>query len=269
MSAFDRISPSAAKPTQVVEQWRSRFPGLQFVRPAPASLEELCLAHDPEYVRRVLACEAANGFGTRDPEVAASLCWTNGSLLSAARWVLEHGGAACSPTCGFHHAGYDFGGSFCTFNGLMVAALAVERRVGILDCDHHYGNGTEDIRRRLGGERVRHHTTGTWVDTPPLMEFEDPEAPERFLRELPGILRGFEAELLLYQAGADAHVEDPMGGWMSSAQMRRRDRIVFETCRSLELPVVWNLAGGYQRDFQKVLDLHHATMEECLAVYSI
>ena len=55
---------------------------------------------------------------------------------------------------------------------------------------------------------------------------------------------------------------------MSAEQMRQRDRIVFQYCKKYALPVVWNLAGGYQDDFQRVLDLHHATMEECLAAFS-
>ncbi len=49
--------------------------------------------------------------------------------------------------------------------------------------------------------------------------------------------------------------------------MRRRDRIVFHYCADHGLPVAWNLAGGYQAEFQRVLDLHHATMEECLAAF--
>jgi acetoin utilization deacetylase AcuC-like enzyme len=44
---------------------------------------------------------------------------------------------------------------FCTFNGLMVAAVGLlrarrVRRVLVLDCDFHYGNGTEEIIDRLG-----------------------------------------------------------------------------------------------------------------------
>ena len=55
---------------------------------------------------------------------------------------------------------------------------------------------------------------------------------------------------------------------MFDSEMRQRDRLIFELCRTHYVPVVWNLAGGYQRDefgeIPKVLELHRATMEECV-----
>lgn len=250
-------SPSAGKPERLLAQWLERYP-VQVVEPQPVSEAELCLAHDPAYVQGVLRGTRENGFGNRIPEVAASLPWTTGSLVSAARYVLEHGGVACSPTSGFHHARYGSGHGFCTFNGLMVAAVLLQpKRVAILDCDYHYGDGTDDIIQRLQIEHVGHYTTGARKDND----------ADQFLLEIPEILDSLRGEVLIYQAGADAHLWDPLGGWMTSVQMRKRDRIVFEYCHERSLPVVWNLAGGYQEDFQAVLDLHHATLEECLAVY--
>ena len=89
-----------------------------------------------------------------------------------------------------------------------------------------------------------------------------------FLASIPDILSELKADVLIYQAGADAHLWDPLGGWMTSGQMRSRDRAVFGWCRRHKVPLVWNLAGGYQEDFQSVLDLHHATLEEGLAAFS-
>ena len=47
--------------------------------------------------------------------------------------------------------------------------------------------------------------------------------------------------------------------------------IVFETLRALNVPVVWNLAGGYQVEadgsIPKVLEIHDNTMRECARVY--
>ena len=51
--------------------------------------------------------------------------FTSGAMLAAARDALANGWGAVAPCSGFHHAGYDFAGGFCTFNGLMVTALAV------------------------------------------------------------------------------------------------------------------------------------------------
>ena len=258
----DSYSPSSGKPEKVVAQWMQRWPDrLELTEPVPATPEQLCLAHDPTYVEEVLQCRRHNGFGNLSRRVAESLPWTTGSMISAVEWALSHGEAACSPTSGFHHARYQRCGGFCTFNGLMVAAQVVRprlERLGILDCDYHYGNGTDDIIAHLGLDFVEHYTTG---------RIGGPKEPEIFLDELPQLLQQMKADLLIYQAGADAHHDDPLGGWMSSQQMRRRDRIVFQFCKQQGVPVVWNLAGGYQEDFQRVLDLHHATMEECLEAF--
>ncbi len=60
---------------------------------------------------------------------------------------------------------------------------------------------------------------------------------------------------------------------MTDEDMRQRDRLVFALCRDLGITVVWNLAGGYQRDrhggISKVLELHRSTMEECVGCFTV
>jgi acetoin utilization deacetylase AcuC-like enzyme len=258
------FSPSARKPREVMVSWRRRFPLLEVVEPEPVTVEQLCLAHDPDYVRGVLSSRAPNGFGNVLPEVAASLPWTSGAMLGAARAALLEGCAA-APVSGFHHAGFAQGGGFCTFNGLLVAAMAIRRerpraRIGILDFDQHYGNGSTDIIRKLGLHWVEHYSAAACWDRV--------EQAESFLDEIQAIMRSFSAcDLLLYQAGADPHINDPLGGWLSTAQLRERDRRVFTSCRAMGLPVAWNLAGGYQTNLRKVLDIHDNTMLECLSAF--
>jgi acetoin utilization deacetylase AcuC-like enzyme len=262
-------SPSAGKPPLVVADWEARGLPIHLVTPTPVSVEDLCLAHDPAYVEDVLACRRANGFGTKDASVAASLPWTTGSLLSAARDARANGRVACSPTSGFHHARHASGGGFCTFNGLVVAARVLlrdgARRVGILDCDEHYGDGTDEILRRLHITGVEHFTAGA--------EWSRPSQAEAFLAALPGIVRGMaDCDVILYQAGADPHIDDPLGGWLTDAQLRERDRLVFSTARDLGVPIAWNLAGGYQQDadggIAPVLAIHRATMQACVGVFT-
>ncbi|MGB0132846.1 hypothetical protein [Dokdonella sp.] len=259
------FSPSARKPREVMASWRRRFPILDVVEAVPVTIEELALAHDPDYVKGVLSLRRANGFGNHLPEVAASLPWTNGAMLGAARAALVQGCSA-APVAGFHHAGHAEGGGFCTFNGLMVAAMVLRRerpdcRVGILDFDQHYGNGTAGIIREFGLRWVEHYSAGAWWD--------QVEQAERFLGEIPAIMQRFSnCDVLLYQAGADPHVNDPLGGWLTTAQLRQRDRLVFTISKQMGLPIAWNLAGGYQTDLGKVIEIHDNTMLECLAAFS-
>jgi acetoin utilization deacetylase AcuC-like enzyme len=258
------FSPSARKPREVMTSWRRRFPLLEVIEPEPVTVEQICLAHDPDYVRGVLSLRVPNGFGNHLPEVAASLAWTSGAMLGAARMAFVEGCAA-APVSGFHHAGFAQGGGFCTFNGLLVAAMVLRKeqphaRIGILDFDQHYGNGSTDIIRELGLHWIEHYSAGAYWD--------QVEQAEPFLEEIASIMSRFgDCDLLLYQAGADPHVDDPLGGWLSTAQLRERDRRVFRSCRAMRLPVAWNLAGGYQTNLRKVLDIHDNTMLECLSAF--
>ena len=97
-------SPSAQKPHAVMDAWRSLWPDMIVRPPLAATLEDLCRAHEERYVTDVLAGRVANGFGTVSDEVNASLPYTSGALLTAARWALQGGGAVAAPVSGFHHA---------------------------------------------------------------------------------------------------------------------------------------------------------------------
>ena len=265
------FSPSAAKPLQAVESWKRRGFPIEIHEPTPVTVEELSRVHDREHVLAILEGREPNGFGNCSLEVAASLPFTSGSMLSAARHVLRHGGAACAPCSGFHHAGFDFSGGYCTFNGLMVTASALRqeglaRKVGIIDCDTHPGDGTEDIISRLGAASwVRHFTAGP--------EFDSPDQVPAFFERLGAEVAAMaDCDIVLYQAGADPHIND-WGAWLTTDEMRLRDALVFEGLHRRGVPVAWNLAGGYQKEpdgsIPKVLAIHDNTVRECVKVYGL
>ena len=259
-------SPSAHKPREVMVSWLSRFDGLEIIPPKPVSAAQLSLAHDADFVADILACRAKNGFWNRDPAIAQALPYTTGAMLDAARSAVQNRNVAVAPCSGFHHAGWDYADGYCTFNGLMITALALKTeraaaRVGILDFDHHYGDGTAAIIERLGLDWVVHYSAGA--------VYADAHQAAGFLAAIPGIVHAMAGcDVVLYQAGADPHVDDPLGGWLTTEQLRLRDRIVFETLAQMQIPVAWNLAGGYQKPLRKVLDIHDNTMQACLAVYA-
>lgn len=259
------MSPSAAKPAPVVESWQRLGVPLEIVAPQPVTPKQIALAHDTAFVRKILAGEEYNGFGTKTEEVAHSLTYTTGSMLAAAREAMVSGVAA-APCAGFHHAKYSEARAFCTFNGLMVTAQVLltegaASKVGILDCDMHYGDGTDNIRERLNlTERVPHLSVGK--------KYYRASHVEAFLAELKGMVFTFYGcDVLLYQAGADPHLDDPLGGWLNTAQLRQRDQIVFQAAREFGIPIAWNLAGGYQQPLGLLLKIHDNTMRECADVY--
>ena len=264
-------APGARKPRLVVDDWLAHGLPIGISSFEPARREDLVLAHAPAFVDGVLACRVPNGFRTRQHEVADSLPYTSGSLIAACEHVLTLGArVACSPTSGFHHSGFDEARGFCTFNGLMVAALVmrrdglIPRRLGILDCDYHFGDGTQEIIDRLGIDWIVHDSLG--------MQFPRGSSARDYLAAVRRSAAAMAScDLVIYQAGADLHVDDPLGGVLSSRQMRERDDIVFRTFAENRTRVVWNLAGGYQEEpdgsIPKVLQLHRETMKACVDAY--
>jgi len=269
-----RLSPSAGKPALVISDWLSVATisaAIEVKSFEPATTEALYAAHSKTYVDGVLSCQRSNGFGTKSPAIAASLRYTTGSMIAAAIHVLSNEVAglnvAVSPTSGFHHAAYSDGGGFCTFNGLLATAihlhsLGLAKKILIVDMDQHYGDGTDDIILKLGIDYVDHITANKSYRT---------AVQALKCCELSSVQQQ-QYDLVLYQAGADIHVSDPLGGLLTTEQMRQRDRSVFRACARLGLPVVWNLAGGYQRDakggIEPVLALHRNTMTECIGEFA-
>lgn len=264
------ISPSAGKPKLVMEEWAKKGYDFAIGDVTPVTREDYYLAHHDSYINDVLDLRRPNGFDNKSPEVAAALPWTTGSLYCAAVEALKTRKNTVSPTSGFHHASWNRGEGFCTFNGIMVTCIKLHQlgidNIGVLDIDHHYGNGTVNIINHHSIDYIQHYTFGADSTN---YYWNGGEKAEDWLKILPTIIDRFsKCKIVIYQAGADPHVNDPYGGALTDLQLRERDRKVFSMFKDMSIPVVWNLAGGYQTPIQKVLDIHNATMEECLKVMS-
>lgn len=267
------ISPSDRKPREVADALlRTGWP-IEFVAPEPTPVSEICKVHDPTFVADVLELRRSNGFGSLSASVARSLPFTSGACYESARAALQDGTSA-SLTSGFHHAGPSSVRGFCTFNGLMIAAQRLldeghVSRVAIVDCDYHYGDGTQAIIDAKGlDDRVLHISFGN--------TYRKPHQAGYYLdavSRLSGRFETFRPDIVLYQAGADTHVDDPYGGLLTTDQMRLRDRTVFAIAREMGIALTWNLAGGYQVEVDgsipRVVQLHLNTFEEALRTWKL
>jgi acetoin utilization deacetylase AcuC-like enzyme len=186
-------------------------------------------------------------------------------MLAAARESLNNGRIAVAPVCGFHHAGWAREEGFCTFNGLIVTAQVLKqeglvKRVGILDFDQLVGNGTDALIDRLDLQWITHITAGA--------DYCYRSQAQEFLDRIPEMTDTMKnCDVVLYQAGADPHINDPLGGWLTTEQLQKRDRLVFRAFAAMGVPLAWDLAGGYQQPLSRVIDIHDNTMRECIAVH--
>jgi len=259
------FSPNSFKGQLCVDHWLKLNLPIEVNSFSKISREALYLAHDREYVDGVLDLTIANGYGSKDADMARSLPFVVSSLVEASLHSFLTGETSVSPTGGFHHASWNNGSGFCTFNGLIVAAQMIHqlgaKRIGILDSDQHEGDGSDQIIKHLSLDYIQHYTSGA--------EYISPEGAEHWLAELRAVVHQFEGcDVVIYQAGADSSISDPLGGYLTDDQMLRRDVIVFETLAKLGVPVAWCFAGGYERDaagtLSPVIQRHTNTLKACL-----
>ena len=261
--------------------WHATEQGLADIEvPGPIDHDLLRRLHDPAYVDAFLAGHeplASSQGWTWTPQIRDGVLAINSGQLLGAKLALEQGIAA-NIAQGFHHAGYARGSDYCTFNGLaLVAQEFPDRRVFVLDCDAHGGNGTEEFTHRLpnlfnfsihgssfgmrGGKRsICRKVKRLTGDFAPYRQALD----DAF-----DMVESFRPDLILYQAGADPHIADPLGSLkMTTEQMMERDRVVFEFCHRKDFPVLFVLAGGYQEPIlTKLLPLHLNTFRAAVEVW--
>lgn len=198
-----------------------------------------------------------------------------GGTIAAGRAAVQ-GGVGVNLAGGTHHAGPDWGQGFCVFNDAAVAARAWQaaglvRRVVILDCDVHQGNGTAAICRGdetiftfsiHGARNFPFHKEPGDLD----IGLEDGAGDEEYLQALErGLAQALalaRADIAIYLAGADPHEGDRLGRLaLSKAGLAARDRLVFDACRRAGLPIVVTMAGGYGRNVDDTVDIHFATVQ--------
>jgi acetoin utilization deacetylase AcuC-like enzyme len=248
-------------------------------RPEPMPREWLEAVHDPAYVAEVFELrvppEKARRIGFPVSErVAARARHTPGGTWLAAKLALAHGFAA-NGAGGSHHALSETGAGYCVFNDLALAAnrLAAEgdaRRILIVDCDVHQGDGTAALL--AGRPEIATYSIHAEKNFPArkarstldvgLADGTGDEAYlEAFASSLPPLVDRFRPDLILYQAGVDPHFDDKLGRLaLTDAGLVARDRFVAREAKRAGAPLASVLGGGYGPDRMAVARRHAATI---------
>jgi acetoin utilization deacetylase AcuC-like enzyme len=125
-----------------------------FLKPEPATDEDILLVHTPEYVDKL----ATGTLSTREEmeleipysrELVDAFWLAAGGSILAARQALADS-VSINIGGGFHHAFPDHGEGFCMIHDVAVAIRRMQRDGKIrtamtVDCDVHQGNGTAAI----------------------------------------------------------------------------------------------------------------------------
>lgn len=230
---------------------------------APWDEAELERVHDPAYVRAVREAERLPprelrrfGLGTPDTPVFPAMHDNVARVVAATVTAVEAVASgrvrrAASFSGGLHHAMAARASGFCVYDDAAVAIEGARReyglRVAYLDLDAHHGDGVQaafygspDVLTISVHESGRHLFPGSGFTGElgegagrgaslnlPLEPFAADDALlEAFDRVVPPALEAFAPDLIVLQAGADGHRDDPLAhlaftvGGMAAAYAR-------------------------------------------------
>ena len=231
--------------------------------------------HSSEYIDLVSKSFPENGLAFLDGDTVVSPGSKEatkdavGSIITAIDGVQqkEFKNAFCAVRPPGHHAEKDKAMGFCIYNNVAVGAnYLIEKykynKIAIIDFDVHHGNGTQDIF--YNNEKVLYISTHQYPYYPGSgsdketgkfnnilnIPLEAGTTAEQFLNAYENVLKKlkeFKPEFLLFSAGFDAHIDDPL------AQLRLSSEDFYHlTKRTLEVSksmfngnVVSILEGGY------------------------
>ena len=200
---------------------------------------------------------------------------TGGTVL-ASKLAINYG-ISCNTAGGSHHASYDGGAGYCVFNDVAVAAhyllnRGLANRILIVDLDVHQGNGNSEIFR--DNRSVFTFSMHSKTNYPAKksnsdldVELEDNLEDDAYIKTLKHYLKELNQEnfdFIFYIAGVDIHFNDRLGKLkISDEGIKLRDELVVENFFSRRIPFCGVLGGGYNKDFNKLVELHSLLHQSC------
>ena len=262
--------------TAVIDNFR-KLDNKNLIWKKPTNFDQdlLIKTHSLDYINQVQKSFPQNGFNFLDGDTVVSPGSKDatrdavGSILAAIEGVQnkDFKNAFCAVRPPGHHAEKEKAMGFCIYNNVAVGANYLIKKyrydkIAIIDFDVHHGNGTQDIF--YDNEKVLYISTHQYPYYPgsgsekekgkynnifniPLeagtTAVEYLNAYEHVLNKL----KEFKPEFLLFSAGSDAHIDDPL----AQLRLSSEDFYTF-TKRTLEVSkpfcngnVVSILEGGY------------------------
>ena len=262
--------------TAVIDNFK-KIDNKELIWKKPAKFDQSFLinTHSSEYIDLVSKSFPENGLAFLDGDTVVSPGSKEatkdavGSIITAIDGVQqkEFKNAFCAVRPPGHHAEKDKAMGFCIYNNVAVGANYLIKKynyskVAIIDFDVHHGNGTQNIF--YDNEKVLYISTHQYPYYPGSgsekekgkfnnvlnVPLEAGTTAEEYLNAYENVLKKlkeFRPEFLLFSAGFDAHIDDPL------AQLKLGSEDFYQlTKRTLEISksicngnVVSILEGGY------------------------
>ena len=262
--------------TAVIDNFK-KIDNKELIWKKPTKFDQSVLinTHSFEYIDLVSKSFPENGLAFLDGDTVVSPGSKDatkdavGSIITAIDGVQnkDFKNAFCAVRPPGHHAEKDKAMGFCIYNNVAVGAnYLIEKykynKVAIIDFDVHHGNGTQDIF--YNNEKVLYISTHQYPYYPGSgsekekgkfnnvfnIPLEAGTTAEEYLNAYEHVLKKlkeFKPEFLLFSAGFDAHIDDPL------AQLRLNAEDFYQlTKRTLDVVksfcngnVVSILEGGY------------------------
>jgi acetoin utilization deacetylase AcuC-like enzyme len=249
--------------------------------PDEVSVPTLLNVHTEEYINKInnLSLDKDEirklGFPLVKSVRRRSFVATGGTVL-ASKLAVKHK-LACNTAGGSHHAFSNQGNGYCVFNDVAVATSYLKKKykykkILILDLDVHQGDGTAKIFESDHSVfTVSIHSKKNYPSKKQKsnidIELEDGMKDEEYLNVVNQLLQkigDLQFDFVFYVAGVDVHFEDRLGKLnITETGIRKREELVINNFFKRNIPLCGVLGGGYNHNFEQLVNLHSILHETC------
>jgi acetoin utilization deacetylase AcuC-like enzyme len=242
--------------------------------------------HDSNYFEKLRNLQLSKseirktGFPLSQQLVDREIHIMHGSV-QASLYALDYG-IAMNIAGGTHHAFTDRGEGFCLLNDIAISANyllenRLVKKILVVDLDVHQGNGTAEIFQNQenvftfsmhGASNYPMHKERSDLD----IGLPDVIGDDGYLKilnqNLEPLIDKVAPDFIIYQCGVDVLASDKLGRLgMSILGCKERDRIVLESAKRHQIPVMCCMGGGYSPKIADIIEAHANTYRLAQDIY--
>ncbi len=266
--------------------WEGTVEENNFFSPVAIKKKHILTVHEATYVDQFLSlnldkkAQRQTGF-IHDRHLVLREQMIMEGTRRCAQYALQNG-ISMNISGGTHHAFADRGEGFCMLNDQAIAAQWLlnrkkANRILIIDLDVHQGNGTASIFKDVpevytfsmhgaNNYPLKKEKSNLDVNLPDGIK----DSKYLYLLEeaLDSILNIFSPDFLFFQSGVDIIEGDKLGRLNVTVEgCKKRDEIVLQMAKNLNLPIVVSMGGGYAEEIKTIIESHANTFRTAQHIF--